>query len=449
MSETRDVQLPVANDPPAGPWMLPEHEPTTFIALVPGDAPEVTHITSALASVAPQPLRVLGEIEPQEQSVRWAVVVETETLPAPVLIWCEPAQPLQPGELDDPVAHACAWVVGAETLLGVEDSFAAHTNLLRLLAAGISGAPAILDVNTALWHARHELHQQYLDDAIDPPADGLWVIHSVRAGKEQSSPDDLVWLHTHGMWRCGRPELEMLEVPAADVSDAAALLNDIASLVLDSPPPAPGEPYEIGRSLNVTFQPWQTVMETLNPDAPGGPAHRENDHEEGHTGVRAVICDVQSRGTYKQVWTWPQRVLEQLRSGDAVLYMTERATQRQEAIAQKHWPRFVDSIKSEQPPQPDQRIMVKAGFARGGDAKMFGREHLWIEIDELTVGAPRGRLLHTPEEIPGLAAGDTVTIDPEMISDWQVIMPDGVFGPDDMKQIEQHLPRDEIFAQEP
>jgi hypothetical protein len=41
--------------------------------------------------------------------------------------------------------------------------------------------------------------------------------------------------HTHGLHRCGRPELEMLEVPQRYVRTAADLLEAIAARSLDMP----------------------------------------------------------------------------------------------------------------------------------------------------------------------------------------------------------------------
>ncbi len=58
------------------------------------------------------------------------------------------------------------------------------------------------------------------------------------------------WVHTHGLARYGRPELEIRKVPPLFATSAARMLNEIAEYLLESKRPMlPGHTMELGRDL--------------------------------------------------------------------------------------------------------------------------------------------------------------------------------------------------------
>ncbi|MCZ6850706.1 MAG: DUF4026 domain-containing protein, partial [Planctomycetota bacterium] len=226
------------------PWALPEPEPTTLIGLWPhAQPPRMTEVRAALRRFIGDDVTVGDEPPAADDSVLWTAVFELPGLPHPVIIWSEPAKPLPPGELDDPQAEACKWVLGAETVLDGNDTLSSYTRLVRAVAGSFQDIPAILDVNCTRWHLRHDINRLFLCDEIEPPAEVLWIIHVVQKPAETGT----AWLHTHGLWRCGRPELELLQIPGECIGPTCELLSTIAELSLDEPLPEPGEPLEVGR----------------------------------------------------------------------------------------------------------------------------------------------------------------------------------------------------------
>jgi hypothetical protein len=72
----------------------------------------------------------------------------------------------------------------------------------------------------------------------------LIEIHYVTTG------DCKGWVHTHGLARYGRPELEIRKVPALFATSAAHMLNEIAEYLLESRKPMlPGHTMELGRDM--------------------------------------------------------------------------------------------------------------------------------------------------------------------------------------------------------
>ena len=411
--------------PHPNPWALQAPEPTTLIALWPHDQPPAkTEVTAAMESRLGRPLQEVDRLDADDPQVLWTTVVGIPDHGEPVVIWCEPARPLAAQELDDPLASACRWVIGAETILDREDPFRSFTALLGLLAQAFADLPAVLDTNSGRWHPRAVLDEQFAPGALEPPEDVLWIIQSVSRKKEGS-----VWLHTRGLWRCGRPELEMLDVPPAHAAAADALLNTIAGRLLEEPVPAPGEPFPVAGDLAVTLQPWAAIAPSLAEGAPGALADRaRNDDRDG--GVRAVVC---AATPANKSWGWPHEVVCGIERGEGFLFLSRRSTERKARQARATWPQLLRGFASLAASRWGRdgdpvRFALKAGLSRPDDPD-GEREHLWFAVRRFDSDRAEAVLVNEPVLIKTLERGDVTWIGPEMISDWSVETPLGRFGP--------------------
>ncbi|MEM7227853.1 MAG: DUF4026 domain-containing protein [Planctomycetota bacterium] len=425
-------------------WQLPAQEPTNLIAFWPHDEPPTqTEIVAALGSHLDGEIEIVEEVDPEERGdMPWAVVLGSAIAPRGAVFWTEPARP---NADDDPAVHGCGWVVGMETMLDADDPLTNFIEHVRWLAESIPEAPAILDVNATTWHHRQTLNEVFLSDEIEPPASVLWVIHAVSADEEDDN-HGTAWLHTHGLWRCGVAEMEMLEVPASHANEAAMLLNRVAALMLEETVPAPGTPYEIGTDLFVTFQPWQTVVPYLDENIPGSASDREETDDNAHTGIRAVICAVEPKGQYKKIWVWPESVVESLASDEAAVYITRRETERQARIAQATWPQLATAFASLGPiafAEGDERqiaFLLKSGFALS-DEPDADREHLWFEVKTFKGDEAEATLINDPLLILTMRRGDQMRIERDAVSDWQVITREQTMHPDDVSELWREVDR--------
>lgn len=92
------------------------------------------------------------------------------------------------------------------------------------------------------------------------------------------------WVHTHGLAKFGRPELELRNVPSYFVSISGELLNEIADYMLNDAPEKPvlaGQKMAIGRFTVFKFH-------NFGPDEKAG---YDGNHFEGVT--RLCIGDVE------------------------------------------------------------------------------------------------------------------------------------------------------------
>ena len=98
-------------------WALRASETTTLIGLWPGAQPAMTDVLDALRRRLGARIRLLDEPEADDEAILWAALIEVPGCVSPVLVWCEPAATLDAGELDDPRAKACQWIIGTQFLL--------------------------------------------------------------------------------------------------------------------------------------------------------------------------------------------------------------------------------------------------------------------------------------------------------------------------------------------
>ncbi len=423
-------------------WDLPQPFPTSLVGLWPGATPPTAdEVTRGLANFVGAPITVLEEIEPEDEAIAWNRVLEVPGLASPVIVWAEPAQAMGPDDLPDVSLVRHRWVVGCEAMLSEQDPLNDFIALMRLLAGSFEAIPAVLDTATRQWFVREELVSLFLADEPAATEEVLWRVHA--AGRaEQLESEDRVWLYTVGLWRCGCPELEMLELPGQHVGTAITLLNGIAMLALGNSLPPPGVVAAIGENLRVAFRPWREAAAYLDSDSVGSLADRRQGEEVGAlnplTGVRAAVCDPEPKGTFRKVWTWPAEAIRLLEDGRGAIYLSERSTRQLARQARATWPEFAtafaavgraldDAIRRGEPTTRP-AFLVKAAFAARGNPDR-GREHLWFEVKRLRGDAVEGELLNTPQLATHLRPGETVDIEREAVTDWRVMLPGQGFGP--------------------
>jgi uncharacterized protein YegJ (DUF2314 family) len=443
MSEPTSEPEPESDDSSDDPWELPEPNPSGWVVFWPHtEAPTRDEIGTAFAAWLGHELEGDSPEEPEDGTL-WAFTFNMEELPVPALVWAEPAQSLEGEEVDDAVKR-CRWVVRVQAMLPFENPHEAYFRLVALMAGAIGDAPGLLDAITGHFLPRSVLESGFLAPEALPHERWLWRVSGAGLASPTDGGEHPTMLFTAGLWRCGRPEIELLELPATHVRAGLILLDAMAGLLLEGEMPPAGEVFEVGPGLNVTLQPWQEVAATIEEGVPGSKAFRAAAASTGGQspllGVRAVICHPEPVGAFRKVWTWPKDAVMAIESGQAALYATEHATKASLRRAQRRWETFATAFASLKKAEGEAAVdvrehgfTVQAPLEGGNDPDRV--EQAWFCVKRFDAGQVEGALLEKPRSRDDLEAGSVLRIDPTTISDWRVEMPEGDFGPERWQDI--------------
>jgi uncharacterized protein YegJ (DUF2314 family) len=416
-------------------WELPTPVASAWVGFWPHkEAPDADEIRRSLGTWVGREIDA-GSADPDDDDMIWTLIVRIPGVVSPVAFWAQKALEADPQQLPDPAMASSPWVIGMQTHLEVGEAADEYFHLMALLTGALPELTGVMDVANARRWTRRELDEQFQAADAVPNEEHLWTITAVAAREDDEAP---MMLFTTGLARCGVPELEMLEVPARHAQAAAILINHVASLLLESPPPSPREPMEVGPDSHVALVPWKECVEFMEDEAPGSRAFRENAEKDGDAsfaGVRAVVCADKKRGQFRSLWAWPKDIIDRMEDGRAVLYASEHAAAATERRAQRTWPAFATAFASVKRAD-DESISALADSAFHVQAPVGTvddqdrREQGWFVVHRFDHDVVEATLSEDPVTGDEMHAGDTIRIPRDRITDWRVMLPEEMYGPE-------------------
>lgn len=416
-------------------WELPTPVASAWVGFWPHkEAPDADEVRRSLGTWVGREIDA-GSADPDDDDMIWTLIVRIPGVVSPVAFWAQKALEADPQQLPDPAMATSPWVIGMQTHLEVGEAADEYFHLMALLTGALPELTGVMDVSTARRWTRRELDEQFQAADAVPNEEHLWTITAVAAREDDEAP---MMLFTTGLARCGVPELEMLEVPARHAQAAAILINHVASLLLESPPPPPFEPMEVGPESRVALVPWKECVEFIEAEAPGSRAFRENAGKDGDAsfmGVRAVVCAAEKRGRFRSVWAWPKDIIDRMEDGRAVLYASEHAAEATARRAQVTWHAFATAFASVRRADDesvaslvDTAFHVQAPVGTVDDEDR--REQGWFVVHRFDHDVVEATLSEDPVTGDEMHAGDTIRIPRDRITDWRVMLPEEMFGPE-------------------
>lgn len=404
--------------PPEEAWRVDRPMPATFLAFVAGD--ELPDPGDAFLAARAAFGREPTDVEPlphEDARVAWGFAFRVARRAHPVLVWCERAD----GSGADGEARDARWVLFVESLL----ERAAPVDDAVALAGTVADAAGgrlrlLLDPGLGLVWSADEARRAFVADTGELPRGTTVDEHVVYRVETiaRASAGRLHWIRTIGLERVGRPELEMIEVPAALAPVAAQLVDALAARFVGEDPPHAGVPFEAGGELRVALVPLGEYLETVASDVVGGPGDRRP--EPGRP--RAVVAAAGRRGTLRPVWVAPVAELERLARNETGLFLTTRAVEVRERLARATWEDFA-SLRARRSGDPALAFVAKVARAHSE----AGREHVWIEVDSADRAGGTGTLVREP------GPPERIAFSRDDVGDWRVAGPatgGGEIGPD-------------------
>lgn len=296
---------------------------------------------------------------------------------------------------------------------------------LRALAALAPNALLAFD------HLAFRLHSfEWVRDAarsaVTPAPGELSVLHAATA------PDGTQWLHTHGLSRLGRLELEMFDVPPGDAPLLAELLGTTAAFLLERPLPPPGGVFEVGHDFRLTWLPWEDAV-TTHPKLGG-----ERDRDALHRAPSAVLFAPGHKvlGLFGHAVEPITRFVPAL-EGAPTFHLLPTQTRRLALLARERLPAF-RQLFALLGANRHFAFLVKLAFPTLDP--VFGREeHLWFEVHALGDDTVEATCTNTPRAVPALSEGQRATHHLDRLCDWAVACPLGRFDAERIEVLEHIL----------
>ena len=305
---------------------------------------------------------------------------------------------------------------------------------LRLIDAMIPEKLAVLDCpSEKLLSGRWvELAAR---SSVMPAPRYLFTVQAISGDAEDGT--DEMWLHTHGLKRCGLYELEILCSSRERCNDHYHILESLAYRMIEADPETPVKPGDAvfvaqldeDTFLVVTAVDWKEALE-LYPEATiGTPEDRGDD--EVHTEDTCVVMAYASPDDEKARKYTKVQAYDELLQGNPMFLVSTPETQRMRMLARERMGFLVKALENS-----ENTVLAKIGLVT--DQKYWGneleedqREHIWFEVKEASGDKLTAMLTQEPYYVSSMKEGDEGTYSFDDVTDWLVLTKQRRISPDD------------------
>lgn len=281
-----------------------------------------------------------------------------------------------------------------------------------------------------------------LDDSSEKILSGRWVILAAQStvppaprylftAQAVSGEEDCVWLHTHGLNRCGHPELEVLNSNKETYQSHYNTLETLAYRLLEADStPEYGTPFFLayvaqGIPLVVTLIDWEEAVSCYPPDMLGG----KNDREDGHNEDTCAVFVYPTQESAEEGNYSSLAVYDELLAQNPIYMFSTSETLRMKALAAERMEFLYQAFSDKK-----NHLLVKIGLLMDKKHRTDSndREHIWFEVTDIQEGRITAKLTQEPYYIKGLHEGYVGAYSPEEITDWLIFTPERRITPDDV-----------------
>ncbi|MFT0211889.1 DUF4026 domain-containing protein [Pseudomonas sp. F1_0610] len=298
-----------------------------------------------------------------------------------------------------------------------------------------------------------------LEENLLPSVDSLYVIHAIYDSEED--PPSKFWFHTHGLLRCGMPEVDLIFPHSlGDYYGIDSLIHAFVGKCLNEGKVIFNEPVVCGQTEEayqyLVALPFEEGIrhiqqKTLISDLP--------DLKDMHFDLEGApegefLGDKADRDEYHQhpscvlfKTTEEEQVMETFFAGygenkSTVFYRPNSETDMMSLKAQLRWSYFENLfIEYGQPKKQgllgkllnskktgaEFGFMIKCGIPVEEDD---GREHMWFIPREMNGNSFQGELINTPFFVKNMKNGGIYSLTNEQITDWTVYHDGEQYTPD-------------------
>lgn len=230
-----------------------------------------------------------------------------------------------------------------------------------------------------------------------------------------------VWLHTHGLNRCGVTELEVLQSNANDYYFHFHLIQTYASYLLDNVGiynPHQNSAY-IGRLTNgqpivVTCLPWVSALKEYKKLKLGN----ASDRKEEHNTKTSVIFVYKTEADEKNKKISKVTDYNGLGGDNPLLFISNKETERMQVVARERF-NFVKMMSKNK----ENNILIKIALLTDDGSNY---EHIYFQLIEFIGDKFRAKLIQEPYNVSNIHEGDEREFTINDVTDWAIYTPESV-----------------------
>lgn len=251
----------------------------------------------------------------------------------------------------------------------------------------------------------------------------LYTVQAV-SGKKK------VWLHTHGLNRCGGVELEIVDSDKENCNEHYNIIMALAGRIVDEngfiDESEPMYIAQLSRDIELvaTWVDWKRVMSNMDKKDLGGLLDREDESHNGNTGIVYLYA---TEDDYNNEIYSPISIYNKELADNPVIMYTHEETERMKALAAERLNVLRDCVNNK-----GAEVLIKVGLNPDSEYEMEEgfREHIWFELIELKENTFTAKLTQEPYYVNNLKAGDIREISYDDITDWAMFVEERRVTPD-------------------
>lgn len=268
------------------------------------------------------------------------------------------------------------------------------------------------------------------ESSIAPSPDYIYTIQAVSGEKGE------VWLHSHGLHRCGAIEVEILNSDKDNYNNHYYILQTLAKRIISNNTFIDEEDsiwagrMNNGDDIVATWIDFKEAVKKYPKNLTGG----VNDRKEGHNKDTGVVYLYLCEDDFnKKKYTHVSAINEYITDNLLMMYTNEE-TARMAALAKDRVQYFINAIK-------DSEIegLMKIGLEVDEEFKNEDdtfREHIWFHVLDINEDNIHAVLTQEPYYIKDLKADTEMDVNLKDLTDWILYTPKGQVTPDSIYLLE-------------
>ena len=251
---------------------------------------------------------------------------------------------------------------------------------------------------------------------ILPSSNDLYTVHIVYEKNGE------VWLHTHGLCRCGQTELEILKSNQENYNNHYRLLSTYANYLIDQKESF--DPREKGAYIGVLMNK-NPIVVTCISWTKGLKEYKKislgnlQDRQEGHNSKSSIIFLYKSEEDEKQKRLSKISEYDSLWGENPIFFVSNEETARMKSLAMERF-HFVKDYK-------DNEIIIKIGLPIDQEGSF---EHIWFKLIEFEGEKFKAKLLQEPYHVKDMHEGDEAWYTVSDVTDWMIHTPNYTITPE-------------------